>query len=162
MRHRTAGYLGDLLDAGRAAVVQVDVQRDGRPLGQAEQDVQLPVHVTVDAHRIQSAEHVGALGQGLLQKLGRPRLGEQAELGEGHHLYIEQVGARGRGGTDAVHIGQPVDGRDVDMRTHGPGAAGDGAVHERTGAFLDGAGDAGDEPPHRRRSGPAGSTREYG
>ena len=63
----------DLGEAAFAAVVQMDVDADAAPLGDGEDRIEMAVEIAVDAHGIEAAHQVGALGDGGVEQSRRSR-----------------------------------------------------------------------------------------
>jgi hypothetical protein len=85
------GHQAELPGAERAVVVQVDVDAGAVPGGQVEQRVELAHRVAVHAGGVDPAERGGATAERLVQQLQRARPAEDAVLGEGDLLDIDET-----------------------------------------------------------------------
>ncbi|KIQ62821.1 hypothetical protein TR51_28280 [Kitasatospora griseola] len=90
-RGRPRGDRPQLRHAGRAAVVQVDVDARAAPLRQLEDHVQLAVHVAVEPERVEPADQFGALPKRRVEQLRHAGLGDHAALRERHQLHVDQL-----------------------------------------------------------------------
>ena len=45
----------------RPRIVQVNIDADAAPLGEAEDDIEMPFRIAVDARRVEAADEVGAV-----------------------------------------------------------------------------------------------------
>lgn len=80
------------LESVLAAVVEVDVQADAVPVGDAEDQVELVVGGVVEADRVDATDHVDQPRTGgLLQQLRGAGLADDAVLRERHDLHVEGV-----------------------------------------------------------------------
>ena len=70
--------------------MQVDVDAGAAPLGDGEDRVEMAVDVAVDPRRVEPAHQIGAVGDRGIEQLGRARRGEDAALGKGHQLDVDQ------------------------------------------------------------------------
>lgn len=133
-RRRALRNVPQLPGAGHASVVQMDVDARAMALGQAEDDVELAVHVSVEARRIEAADQVGALRECRVEEVGDAGRGDHAALRERDDLdpqpvaellpHLDQL-------AQAVQAHVRVD---VDVRPHMAGTKGHHAVRQGRGA----------------------------
>ena len=78
-------------DAAFAAVMQMDVDADAAPFGDAEDRIEMAIEIAVDADGIEAAHKVGALGDRGIQQIGGAGRASDAALREGHDLDGDEV-----------------------------------------------------------------------
>src|SRR5947199_3355140 len=93
-RFRAARDVLDLRDAGQAAIMQVNVDADSPPLGDAEDDVEMSVDVAIVPPGIEPADQVRAGADGFVEQLGRAWRGQDAALRKGDDLNRNLVAVR--------------------------------------------------------------------
>ena len=90
---------GDQLERERAelsGLVEVDVDADSVPFGDAEHDVEMGDRITVEGARIEPADEVGACPHGGVEQVGGARVANDAGLRERDHLHVGPRGVRRR------------------------------------------------------------------
>ena len=123
-------------EAGRAALVEMDVDAPAVPLGQGEDDVQVTVAVAVDADGVEAADEVRAHPQGGVQVVGDRRASQDPALREGDDLDLQAVGPARPELEDLGEVVEPRDVVDVDMGPQARRAAAEHAFEQRLGALL--------------------------
>ncbi len=134
---RPPGDLAELRAAERPGIVEMDVDADAVFLRDAEDRVELPLHVVVDAGRIKPADEVGAFPDRGVEKVGDARLDHHAALREGDDLDVEKIAhflAHLEERVQAVELHLVVD---VDMRAERDRAVCDDLLDEAHRARLD-------------------------
>ncbi len=112
------GALGDHLQfarAYRAAVVQVNVDADAAPFGDAEDDVEMRFGVAVDALRIEAADEIGAFARRRVEEIGDAGLAQDARLRKGDDLHVDEMRVSLLELQQRFEPGEPGLGVDVDM-----------------------------------------------
>ncbi|MCZ0979219.1 hypothetical protein O1L60_08985 [Streptomyces diastatochromogenes] len=132
------GDVPQLGGAGLAAVVEVQVDALAVAFGEAEDDVELAVGVAVEAHRVEAADEVGAVGEGRVEEVGDARRGDHPGLREGDELDAEPVAELLTDAQDGVQVVEAGVGVDVDVGADVSGAEGDHPAGQGGGPFGDG------------------------
>ena len=86
--------LAQFVAAERAGIVQMDVEADAMPLGDAEDRVEMALDVVVDAGGIEPADEVGALAHRRVEQVGDAGDRHDAALREGDDLDIDEIPRR--------------------------------------------------------------------
>ena len=121
----------DLLDlegAQRAHVMQMDVDIDAMLPGDAEHDVEMLFDVPVETRGIETADEVGAEPDGLVQQLRRARARQDATLGKGDELDVDQAFVFLAHAQDRLERFQPDRAVHHDMAAHLRAAVGDAEI----------------------------------
>ncbi len=122
-------------DAALAAVVQMDVDAHAAAFGDGKDRIEMAVEIAVDAHWIESAQKVGALGDGRIQQVGRARRAQDAALREGDDLDGDEIAEALAHFQDLVEVLESELVVDVDVAAHVQRAAGQDLAHQ-VGAGL--------------------------
>ncbi|MEU7387863.1 hypothetical protein [Streptomyces tanashiensis] len=132
------GDVPQLGGAGLAAVVEVQVDALAVAFGEAEDGVELAGRVAVEAHRVEAADEVGAVGQRGVEELGDAGRGDDPGLREGDELDAEPVAERLADVEEGVQVVEAGVGVDVDVGADVSGAEGDHPAGEGGGPLGDG------------------------
>ena len=144
-RHQTlhperSRAFGDQLERERAELsdlVEVDVDADSVPFGDAEHDVEMGDRITVVGARIETADEVGACPHGGVEQVGGTRVAKDAGLRECDHLHVGPPGVRLPGRQHSLQPLEPTVGVDLDVAADRRGARGDRGTQRRRRPLAD-------------------------
>ncbi len=105
--------------------MEVDVDAATVPAGNGEDPVELTLGVTVNAHGIESADHLRAIAHRLFQQVQGAGPCHHAGLRKGHHVNVYPVAMLVARRLDAMQMRQADVGPDIDMGAHMGSAASD-------------------------------------
>ena len=130
---RALGHEAKLQGAERPGIVEMNVHAHAVAPGNAEDDVEMPLGITVQSRGIDAADEVRAILDRALQELRGARPRDDAALGKGHDLDRERALQTVPGGHHAFEVAQADLRVDIGVVADVKGAAADGV----TGQSLD-------------------------
>jgi hypothetical protein len=122
-RPRALGDHANLERAELTRVVQMDVHARAMAPGDAEDDVELPLRIPIDAGGIDAADQLGAALHGTIEELCGARTGDDPALGKGDDLDRDDVFQPASRRDDPVEVPQADLGVDVHVAADVQGPA---------------------------------------